>query len=102
MKTIKINGKLLPEERETILVYSGTDGKWRVDTTVTKHMNRFKKQDWTQTIEYVYEDGSVCGGVFEASDRGVSIRNPNKKRVMSEKQMQNLHKRDEEDEDDEE
>lgn len=101
MKTIKINGKLLPEERETILVYSGTDGKWCADTTVTKHMNRFKKQGWTQTVEYVYEDGSACGGVFEASDRGIIIRNPNKKRVMSDKQMKNLHKHDEEADDEE-
>ena len=101
MKTIKINNKLINEERETVIVYDNTEKKWYVDTTLTKHANKFKKQGWVQTSEYVYEDGTVCGGTFEASDKGITIRNPNKKRVMSDKQMTNLHKHDEEDEDDE-
>ena len=75
--------------------------KWYADTTINKHANRFKKQGWTQTVEYVYDDGNVCGGVFEGSEKAITIRNPNIKRVMSEKQMQNLHKNDDEDEDNE-
>ena len=101
METIKINGKLTNEERETVLVYDNIGKKWYVDTTLAKHVNKFKKQGWTQTAEYVYEDGSVCGGVFEGAEKAITIRNPNKKRVMSDEQMKNLHRHDEEEEEDE-
>ena len=77
------------------------DKVWRMDTTVSNHLTKAKKQGWTQTAEYVYEDGTICGGVFEAPKKAITIRDPNKKRVMSEKQMGNLHKQDTEDEDDE-
>lgn len=98
MDTIMINSRLSNEEKETVLVYDNVNKKWYVDTTLNKHVNRFKKQGWTQTAEYIYDDGSVCGGAFEATDKGITIRNPNKKRVMSEEQMKNLHRHDDEDE----
>lgn len=101
MEKIKVNARLTTEERETVLVYDNIDKKWLMDTTVPKHLNKAKKQGWTQTAEYVYDDGTVCGGAFEAPAKAITIRDPNKKRVMSEKQMQNLFGRDEEDEDDE-
>ena len=101
MKTIKVTSRLSTEERETVIVYDNITRKWCIDTTLPKHVNRFKKQGWTQTAEYVYDDGSICGGAFEGSDRAITIRNPNKKRVMSDKQMKNLHGSDEDDEDDE-
>ena len=99
MEIIKVNTRLSTEERETVLVYSYSDKKWHMDTTVPKHANKAKKQGWTQIIEYVYDDGSICGGAFEAPERAITIRNAEKKQ-MSEKQMGNLH--DNEDEDDEE
>lgn len=105
METIKILGKLSNEERETVIVYDNVDKKWRADTTIAKHANKFKKQSWTQIAEYVYEDGVVCGGAFEGSERAITIRNPNKRREMSDEQMKNLHRPDNEDdeyEDDEE
>ena len=101
MDTIKVTSKLSNEERETVIVYDNTEKKWYADTTLAKHVNKFKKQGWTQTTEYVYEDGSICGGAFEGSDKAITIRNPNIKRVMSDEQMKNLHRRNEEDEDDE-
>jgi hypothetical protein len=101
METIRINSRLTLEERETVLVYSSADKTWYVDTVVPKHMNKFKKQGWKQTAEYVYEDGSPCGGAFEGSERAITIRDPNKKRVMSESQMKNLHRHDDEDDEDE-
>ena len=102
MDTIKVNTRLSTEERETVLVYSYSDKKWYADTTIPKHVNKFKKQGWTQTAEYVYEDGLVCGGAFESEEKAITFRNPNKKRVMSEKQMNNLHRHaDDEDEDEE-
>ena len=101
METIKVTTRLSTEERETVVVYDNIDKKWHVDTTLAKHMNKFKKQGWTQIVEYVYEDGSVVGGAFVAPEKGITIRNPNKKRVMNELQMKNLHRHDDEDEDDE-
>lgn len=99
METIKFTSRLSAEERETVLVYDNVDKVWRMDSTVSKHFNKAKKQQWTQTAEFVYEDGSVCGGAFEAPARAITIRSTEKKQ-MSEKQLNNLH--DNEDEDDEE
>lgn len=98
METIKILGKLSNEERETIIVYDNATKKWCADTTLPKHANKFKKQGWKQTAEYIYEDGVVCGGLFEGSERAITIRNPNKKREMSEKQLRNLHSDEDDDE----
>lgn len=99
MKTIKVNTRLSTEEKETILVYDNVDKKWFMDTTVPKHANKARKQGWTQTAEFIYEDGSSCGGEFEAPARAITIRNAEKKQ-MSEKQLGNLP--DNEDEDKEE
>ena len=98
METIKITTRLSTEERETILVYDNVDKVWHMDTTLLKHANKAKKQGWSQTAEYVYEDGTICGGVFEAPARAITIRNAEKKQ-MSEKQMSNLISSDEDDED---
>lgn len=98
MERIKVTTRLTTEERETVLVYDNVDKKWLMDTTIPKHLNKAKKQGWTQTAEYVYEDGSSCGGAFEAPARAITIRNAEKKQ-MSEKQMGNLSGEDDEDED---
>lgn len=89
MEIIKITTRLSAEERETILNYDNIDKVWYMDTTVPKHANKAKKQGWTQTAEYVYEDGTVCGGAFVASERAITIRNVEKKQ-MSDAQMCNL------------
>ena len=98
METIKVNTRLSTEERETVLVYDNVDKVWLMDSTVPKHCNKAKKQGWTQTTEYVYEDGTVCGGAFTAPARAITIRSAEKKQ-MSEKQMNNLRGDDEDDED---
>lgn len=97
METIRINSRLTLEERETVLIYDSVDKMWRMDTTVPKHANKAKNQGWTQTAEYVYEDGMVCGGAFCAPQRAITIRNAEKKQ-MTEKQMKNLRSDDEEEE----
>jgi len=97
METIKVTTRLSAEERETILVYDNIDKVWRMDSTVPKHFNKAKKQGWTQTAEFVYEDGQVCGGAFEAPARAITIRNAEKKQ-MSEKQLGNLLGDDDEEE----
>lgn len=97
METIRINSRLTLEERETVLIYDSVDKVWKMDTTVLKHANKAKNQGWTQTAEYVYEDGMVCGGAFCAPQRAITIRNAEKKQ-MTEKQMGNLRSDDEEEE----
>ena len=101
METIKVNTRLSTEERESVLVYDYIDKVWYAETVIPKHFNKWKKQGWNQTAEYIYDDGTVCGGAFVVPEKAISFRNPNIKRVMSEEQMKNLHRRDENDEDDE-
>lgn len=89
METIKVNAKLINEERETILFYDYIDKTWTMDSTVVKHFNKALRQGWTPITQYVYDDGTVCGMVLTAPDRAVTIRNTEKKK-MSDKQMGNL------------
>ena len=97
MEIIKVNSRLTTEERETVLVYDSIDKVWRMDSTVPSHFNKAKKQGWTQITELVYDDGTVCGGAFEAPARAITIRNTEKKK-MSEKQMGNLLRDDDDEE----
>ena len=89
MQITKIIGKLSNEERETILVYDNLTKTWTMDTTISKHANKAKKQGWTQEEEFVYEDGTILGGRFTAPARAITIRSIEKKK-MSDKQMNNL------------
>lgn len=102
METIKITGKLSAEERETVIVYDNSTKTWTMDTTIPKHFRKALKQGWTPKTQYVYDDGTVCAMVFTGSEKAITIRNPNKTRVMSELQMGNLHgHNDDEDEEEE-
>ena len=101
METIKLSTRLTAEERETILNYNSLDKVWIMDSMVPKQFRKALKQGWTPLVEYVYEDGTVCGMVLTAPEKAITIRNPNKVRVMSELQMNNLHGHSDEDEDDE-
>ena len=91
MKTIKVNSRLTPEERETQLNYDSIDKVWVMDSTVPKHFRKALKQGWTPITQYVYEDGTVCGMVLTAAERAVTIRSTVKKE-MSEKQLGNILK----------
>ena len=44
METIKVNTRLSAEERETVLVYDNVDKVWHMDTTISTHLNKAKKQ----------------------------------------------------------
>lgn len=101
MEIIKVTTRLIAEERETILVYDNVDRVWVMDTSIPKHFRKALKQGWTPKTQYEYEDGTICGMVLTAPEKAITIRNPNKTRVMSELQMENLHRHDHEDEDDE-
>jgi hypothetical protein len=97
MDIIKLPTRLTSEEKEVHLCYDYVEKKWIMDTVVMKYYNKAKQQGWIQTAEYVYEDGAVCGGAFEAPARAITIRNAEKKQ-MSEKQMGNLVGDDEDEE----
>ena len=89
METIKISGRLTLDEREVHLYYDTVDKVWIMDTMVLKYYNKAKKQGWKQLKEYVYDDNSICGGVFEAPGHSVTIRSTAKKK-MSDNQLTNL------------
>lgn len=95
METIKMYGsRLINEERETLLNYDSVERVWTMDSFVPKHFRKALKQGWTPVREYVYDDGTVCGMVLTASERAVTIRNVDKKKV-SEKQLTALSANDE-------
>lgn len=102
METIKVPARLSAEERETVIVYDSSTKTWTMDTSIPKHFRKALKQGWTPSVQYEYDDGTICAMVLTAPEKAITIRNPNKTRVMSEKQMGNLlgHSDEEEDEDD--
>lgn len=102
METIKVSARLSAEERETVLVYDAGSRMWFMDTSIPKHFRKALKQEWTPVSQYVYDDGAVCAMVLTAPEKAITIRNPNIKRVMSEKQMGNLSGHSDDEEDDEE
>lgn len=89
METIKVDIKLSNEEKETILTYDNIKKQWIMDSTVLKHYNKALKQGWKPIKKYVYDDGTVCGFVLVASERSITIRNIEPKK-MSDKQLNNL------------
>ena len=101
MEIIKLTCRLSAEERETILNYDNVDKVWRMDSTIPKHYNKAKRQGWTQIAEFIYEDGTVCGGAFIGPARAITIRNAEKKQ-MSDKQLKNLSINDDDDDEEEE
>lgn len=84
MQRIVFNTQLTKEEKEVHINYDYVDKKWKLDTTLIKYYNKAKKQGWMQTAVYVYPDGSVLGGIFEAPEYGITIRKPIKREVKKE------------------
>lgn len=95
MEIKKIKTRITSEEKEVHLLYDYVDKTWIMDTMIMKYYNKAKRQGWKQTAEYVYDDGTVCGGAFEAPDHAVTIRSAEKKK-LSEKQLDNLFGTDDE------
>jgi hypothetical protein len=89
MQTVKINGKLTTEERETLLRYDPIDKMWFMDSSVPKHFRKALKQCWTPTKQYIDEDGIVSEMTLIAPERAITIRSTEKKQ-LSEKQLANL------------
>lgn len=89
LEIVRINNKLIAEEKEVVLNYDYINKEWIMDATIPKYFRKALKQGWTPIKKYVYDDGTVCGMILKAPERAVTIRNVEKKK-MSEKQMNNL------------
>lgn len=86
--------KLSGEERETLLSYDSIEKMWIMDSFVPKHFRKALKQGWTPIKQYVYDDNTVFGMTLTASERAVTIRSVDKKK-LSDGQLKNLNVDDE-------
>ena len=57
-----------------------------MESNIPKHFNKAARQGWTPIAQTVYEDGTICAMSFTAPDNALTIRNPNKKREMTDAQ----------------
>lgn len=88
-----VNTHLKKEERETIIAYSEIDNCWYADTTVQKHIRKFKNQGWECIKEQYYPDDTLMAAEFKAHSKAISIRDVRSdkpKRIMSEEHKQKL------------
>lgn len=101
MEMIHKTTRFSAEERETLIRYDPIEHIWTMDSNIPKHFNKAVKQGWAPVSQAVYDDGTVCAMTLTAPDGAITIRNPNKKRTMSDAQMVALFgsKNDELDED---
>lgn len=89
MKTITRITKITQDERETHLWYDPFSKTWTMESNIPKHFNKALKVGWEPTVQFVYEDGTVCCMTLVASERGITIKTP-KKREMSEEHKAKL------------
>ena len=91
--TNKTSYRLLPEEREVILIMDDRDRKWKASCSSPTYMKKFEKQGWKCTeIEY-YIDGTVCTQFYEAPCKSISIgKYERPKRNISEEQIEKMQK----------
>ena len=86
MKTFVRTTRITPEERESHLWYDPFYKTWTMETNIPKHFNKAVRQGWMPVSKSIYEDGTVCAMTLTAPDGAITIRNPNKKRTMSDSQ----------------
>lgn len=88
------NVKLTKEEREFYLNYNELDGVWVAETSIPKFWRRLEKKNWTCTGVQYYPDGQVCSKTFTSgNNKGISITDPTKVRVMSEENIEKSRQR---------
>lgn len=89
------NMRLLPEEREIILIMDDKDRKWKASCSSPTYIKKFEKQGWTCTKTQYYPDGTVCTKFFETPSKssisiGKAERPKRKGTPMSEEHKQKL------------
>ena len=83
--------KLLPEEREIILIMDDRDRKWKASCSSPTYMRKFEKQGWKCTGTEYYRDGTVCTKFYEAPWKSISIgRFERPKRNMTDEQKEKM------------
>lgn len=75
---IVVGSKVENYKQATLVSFSQIDKIWCVDTTIPKHYNRFLRQGWKLVREYVYDNGEIVGGSFEAPERAITVRSVTK------------------------
>lgn len=75
---IVVGNKVENYKQATLVSFSQIDKTWCVDTTIPKHYNRFLRQGWKLVREYVYDNGEIVGGSFEAPERAITVRSVTK------------------------
>ena len=87
----KTSYRLLPEEREVILIMDDRDRKWKASCSSPTYMKKFEKQGWKCTRTEYYKDGTVCTKFYEAPCKSISIgKYERPKRKMSEEQIKKM------------
>ena len=88
---IGANSKLLPEEREVVLVMDDKDRKWKASCSSPTYMRKFEKQGWKCIREEYYRDGTICTKFYEAPCKSISIgKYERPKRIMSDEQKEKM------------
>lgn len=83
--------RLLPEEREVILIMDDRDRKWKASCSSPTYMRKFEKQGWNCTKTEYYKDGTVCTKFYEAPCKSISIgKYERPKRNMSDEQKEKM------------
>lgn len=75
------------EEYEVCLVYDDYLNQWEAYTNIPKYKRKFEKQGWTLKKTDI-QKGKEIAWTFIAPENGISIRNPNKKRVVTDEQRE--------------
>ena len=89
--TNKTSYRLLPEEREGILIMDDRDRKWQASCSSPTYMKKFEKQGWKCVRTEYYKDGTVCTKFYEAPCKSISIgKYERPKRNMSEEQKEKI------------
>lgn len=88
---IGTNSRLLPEEREVVLIMDDKDRKWKASCSSPTYMRKFEKQGWKCIGEEYYRDGTICTKFYEAPCKSISIgKYERPKRVMSDEQKEKM------------
>ena len=75
--TIEITTSRVPiSEQETHLYYDPVENTWMAETSVQKHITRFKNRNWEMVRALYFEstDGPVVSALFKAPANAVSFR----------------------------
>ena len=85
MITKRMNGHLTAEERETLLRFDYLDQCWYVETSVKKHITKFKKQGWEIVSQTLSKDGSIQAVEFKCDNpSSITIGKAEKKKLTEE------------------